>query len=95
MKNSFLAHGDWSSLSSEPSKLGSSSIYFALTNSPQTSSRWFAFFEFPEFFRWQTIKINGKTQKLSNKHVSGGGRARKAGFFLEKIKISADSGKHV
>jgi hypothetical protein len=78
MKNSFLSHGDWSSLSSEPSKSGSSSIYFALTNSPQTSSHWFAFFEFPEFFDWPTIETNEKTRKLSSKHVSGGERARRS-----------------
>jgi hypothetical protein len=41
------------------------------------------------------MKTNGKIQKLSSKHVSGGERAGRAGIFLEKIKISADSGKHV
>jgi hypothetical protein len=53
------------------------------------------FLQFPEFFGWPTIKTNGKTQKLSSKHVSGGKRAQKAEIFLEKIKILADSGKHI
>jgi hypothetical protein len=92
MKNGFLANENWSSLSSEPSKSGSSSIHFALTNSPQTSSGCLLFFEFPDFFSRPTIKTNEKTQKLSSKHVSGGKRARRAGIFLEKIKISAISG---
>jgi hypothetical protein len=42
------------------------------------------------FFCWSTIKTNGKTQKLSSKHVSGGERARRARIFLEKIKISEE-----
>jgi hypothetical protein len=40
-----------------------------------------------DFFGWPKIKINGKTQKLSYKHVSGGERARRAGILREKIKI--------
>jgi hypothetical protein len=56
-KNSFLAHRDWSSLSSEPSKSGSLSIHFALTNSTQTSSRWFAFIlSFRNFLAGQQSK---------------------------------------
>jgi hypothetical protein len=134
MKNSFLVHEDWSCLSTEPSKSGSSSIHFTLTHSPQTISRWFALFlsfrtflagqqsklteklensalvvneleelEFSfkkskfkqilksEIFGWLTIKTNGKTQKLSSKHVTGGERVRRAGIFFEINKISADS----
>jgi hypothetical protein len=55
----------------------------------------FFVFGFPDFFCWAIAKTNGKTRKLSSKLVSGGERARRAGIFLEKIKISADSGKHV
>jgi hypothetical protein len=54
--------------------------------------RIFSTLQFPDFFGWPTIKTNGKTQKLSSQHVSGGERARRAGIFLEKIKIQADSG---
>jgi hypothetical protein len=50
------------------------------------------FLSFQIFFGWPTIKPNGKTQKLSSKHVFGGERARRAGIFFEKIKISADFG---
>jgi hypothetical protein len=56
MKNSFLAHEDWSSLSPEPSGSGSSTIHFVLTYSPspQTSSRWFPWFlGFRTFFAGQ------------------------------------------
>jgi hypothetical protein len=96
MKNSFMAHEDWSSLSSEPSKSGSSSIHFALTNSPCTQvDAGFLCFWISGLFCWAIAKTNGKTRKLSSKLVSGGERARRAGIFLEKIKISADSGKHV
>jgi hypothetical protein len=64
MKNSFLTHGDWSSLCSEPSKSGSSSFHFALTNSLQTSSRWFALFlGFRTFLTEQSSKL---TEKLKN-----------------------------
>jgi hypothetical protein len=51
---------------------------------PKSGGAW-NFVQFPDFFGWSTIKINGKTQKLSNKHVSGGERARRAGISLEKI----------
>jgi hypothetical protein len=50
------------------------------------------FLQFPDIFGWSTIKTDGKTLKLSSKHVSGGERAQRAGIFLEKIKISVDSG---
>jgi hypothetical protein len=86
MKNSLLAHGDWSSLTSEPSKSMSSSIHFALTNSPQTSSHWFALFlSFLTFLAGQSSKLTKKTRNLSSKHVSGGERARRAGNFFEKL----------
>jgi hypothetical protein len=53
------------------------------------------FLQFPDIFGLPTIKTNGKTQKLNSKHISGRERARRAGIFLEKTKISANSGKHV
>jgi hypothetical protein len=44
-------------------------------------------FPVSSFFGWLTIKTNGKIQKLSSKHVSGGERARRAGIFLEIPKF--------
>jgi hypothetical protein len=58
-------YGWFPSLSSGPSKSGSLSIHFAFTNSPQTSSRWFVFFEFPDFLADQHSKLTEKFKNLT------------------------------
>jgi hypothetical protein len=66
VKNIFLAHDDWSSPSSEPSKSGSSSIHFALTNSRETGSVWFAlFWSFWAFLAGQQSKLKEKLKNLA------------------------------
>jgi hypothetical protein len=46
------------------------------------------FFSFQFFLAGQQSKL---TEKLSFQHIYGDERARRAGIFLEKVKISADS----
>jgi hypothetical protein len=51
------------------------------------------FLQFSVLFGWPIIKTNEKTQKQNLKHFSGGERAQRAAFFfVEKNKISTDSG---
>jgi hypothetical protein len=91
-----LAHGDWSSLSSEPSKSWSSSIHLALTNSPQTSSRWFALFlSFRIFLAGQQSKLTEKLKKSDPNMFLVMNEPEEQEFSLKKIKISAYSEKHV
>jgi hypothetical protein len=91
MENSFLAHGNWSSISSEPSESGSSSIFFVLTNSLRTSSRWFALFlSFQTIFAGQQSKLTEKLENLALTMFLVVNEPEEQDF--EKIKISSDSG---
>jgi hypothetical protein len=45
------------------------------------------FFSVFRFFGWPEIKTNGKTQKLSSKHVTGGKQAEEQEFSLKKSKF--------
>jgi hypothetical protein len=86
--DSFLAHGDWSSLSSEPSKSGSSSIHFALTNSRETSSRWFAlFWSFGTFLAGQQSELTKKLENSALNMFLVVNEPEEQEFYLKKSKF--------
>jgi hypothetical protein len=88
MENSFLAHGDWSSLGSEPSKSRSSSIHFALTNSRETSSRWFAlFWSFRTFLAGQKSELTKKLENSALNMFLVVNEPKEQKFSLKKSKL--------